>query len=526
MSNIGPKRSDIKLTLLLPLAFATIASGHFVWVVPQGDGLTAQVMISEDLKPGSDVDAAMVAGAKLSLRDGSGHETALAVRKGSEAYVTSIPGSGGRLIHGVADLGVMTGAQGKTYVLIYYPKTIIGDAFTAGSIVGDAAPVEIVPVRKGEELRLQVLAHGKPLAKTEVTVIFPDGTQKKLTADAAGETEPLTQTGRYGAWARFWEPVSGEREGKAYGETRNYATLVFDLPVKRFATLPQTASSFGGVASGGWLYVYGGHIAKTHAYSTETVSGQFARMKLTGGAWEPLPNGRALQGMNLAALGGKIYLVGGMEPRNKPGTPSATFSVADCARFDPATMKWEALPPLPAPRSSHDVVAIGNQLIVTGGWTLKGPATTEWLDTLEVMDVSAAKLEWKSLKQPFRRRALIAAAYSGKMFVMGGFDEQGNISRDVAIYDPKTGVWTKGPDLPAGENSGFAPAACVHEGHLYVSVADGGLYRLNDANNAWEKRGSSTPRLAHRIVSNGKSILVIGGSEEGKTSDSIQPVTP
>jgi streptogramin lyase len=43
-----------------------------------------------------------------------------------------------------------------------------------------------------------------------------------------------------------------------------------------------------------------------------------------------------------------------------------------CARFDPATKSWEELPPLPEPRSSHDVVVIDNQVIVVGGWALDG----------------------------------------------------------------------------------------------------------------------------------------------------------
>ncbi len=129
--------------------------------------------------------------------------------------------------------------------------------------------------------------------------------------------------------------------------------------------------------------------------------------------------------MNLAAYKGKIYRIGGMSPRNKPGDPAATFSISDCARFDPATMKWEPLPPLPQPRSSHDVVVIGDKLIVSGGWTLKGAEPTEWMDTVETLDLAGDKPVWKSSKQPFRRQALIAAAFSGKDITLwGGFDEQ------------------------------------------------------------------------------------------------------
>lgn len=523
--------------LFILLGSTALASAHFVFVVPQPGAATAQVILSETLKPSEEVDVSLISKATLSLRRTGGTDTPLTLMKADHAYVIELPGAGTRLIHGVVDLGVQQREQGKNHLLVYYPKTIVDDAFDPTMVLAGAAPVEIVPVGKPGTLRLKLVAHGQPQSGAEVTVLLPDGEEKKLKTDDSGLTEILTQTGRYGAWARYWEQVGGERDGKRYAETRNYATLVFDVRTgsatgsdsgstrmaTRFATLPQAASSFGAVVSDGWLYVYGGHIAPTHLYSTEAVSGHFARLKLTGATqWEQLPNGPPLQGMNLAAYKGKIYRIGGMAPKNKPGEAADNYSIADCARFDPATMKWEPLPPLPEPRSSHDVAVIGDKLIAVGGWMLKGAASPEWPDTLEILDLAAGKLQWQAARQPFKRRALIAAADSGRLFVMGGFDENSKIVHEVAIYNPGTDAWTKGPDLPGGEINGFAPGACVHAGNLYVSVADGTLYRLNEAKQEWEKSGNATPRIAHRIVSDDKTILVIGGAAKGQNSDLIE----
>src|SRR5688500_6006800 len=44
--------------------------------------------------------------------------------------------------------------------------------------------------------------------------------------------------------------------------------------------LPEPTSSFGAAVADGWLYVYGGHVSPTHAYSTSAVSGHFARRRL------------------------------------------------------------------------------------------------------------------------------------------------------------------------------------------------------------------------------------------------------
>jgi N-acetylneuraminic acid mutarotase len=226
--------------------------------------------------------------------------------------------------------------------------------------------------------------------------------------------------------------------------------------------------------------------------------------------------------MNLAVYKGKIYRIGGMAPRNKPGDAVINESVADCARFDPVTMQWEALPPLLKARSSHDVVVVGDELIVVGGWTLKGTADAEWPDTLEILDLSSDTLHWRSVPQPFKRRALIATAHSGKMYVMGGFDENSTVIHEVAIYDPTAGRWAKGSVLPGDELDGFAPAACTHRDRLYVSVGDGTLYRLNESGPTWEKVGNATPRIAHRMVSDGATILILGGATKGKNSDLIE----
>jgi hypothetical protein len=62
--------------------------------------------------------------------------------------------------------------QDKPYLLVYYPKAILGDAFDPRTAVGNAAPIEIVPIGRAGSLRLKVLAHGKALAAYEVMVLF------------------------------------------------------------------------------------------------------------------------------------------------------------------------------------------------------------------------------------------------------------------------------------------------------------------------------------------------------------------
>lgn len=176
---------------------------------------------------------------------------------------------------------------------------------------------------------------------------------------------------------------------------------------EKLPPLPAAVSSLGAIACDGYAYIYGGHAGKTHSYNTKSVLGTFHRLKLDGGTkWEELPGGPILQGMNLATHGGKVYRAGGMQPRNVPGTPADNYSVAEAAVYDPKACKWEKLPDLPAGRSSHDLVTVGDKIVVVGGWTQKGKGEkSDWLDTALVLDLAATKLEWKSVPQPFQHRA-------------------------------------------------------------------------------------------------------------------------
>ncbi len=89
--------------------------------------------------------------------------------------------------------------------------------------------------------------------------------------------------------------------------------------------------------------------------------------------------GPALQSVALVAHGSNVYRVGGMLARNEPDEDEDLLSVADFARFDPATNTWQALQPMPGGRSSHDAVVVGDTLYVVGGWQLGGD--TRWYDT-------------------------------------------------------------------------------------------------------------------------------------------------
>jgi N-acetylneuraminic acid mutarotase len=270
-----------------------------------------------------------------------------------------------------------------------------------------------------------------------------------------------------------------------------------------FPPLPRAVSSFGAVASDGYAYVYGGHSGKTHTYSNETTVGTLHRLKLDGGTkWEELPGGPRVQGLALVAHKGKVIRIGGMQPRNKPGEPGDTISLASVSRYDPKANKWEDLPPLPAPRSSHDAVVVGDTLVVAGGWQMNGAGKDpEWFDTMLLLDLAKPGAKWESVPQPFKRRALAMADFGGKVYVIAGLTDDGGTSHEVDVFDPATRKWTTGPQIPGDRMNGFSPAAVVLDGHLYVSV--------------------------HRVVpAGGGKLLALGGASKAGNVAESEVVTP
>jgi len=283
----------------------------------------------------------------------------------------------------------------------------------------------------------------------------------------------------------------------------------------KYPPMPEAFSSFGAAVSDGYVYVYGGHIGQTHTYSTEAVTSKFRRLKIADPrTWEELPEGPGLQGLALVAHGGKLYRIGGMQPRNKPTEASDNHSIATVAVFDPKSGKWDSLPDLPAPRSSHDACVVGDRIVVAGGWHMNGKGKKSvWHDDALVLDLSKKPLRWEAIRQPFQRRALNIAAVGEKVYVVGGMGPDG-LDKRVDVLDLKTRQWSEGPALPGPARNAFTPAACANGGQLYASPQDGKLYRLTEKGDAWSEIGAlEQKRLVHRIVpANDNHLLVLGGA--------------
>lgn len=292
-----------------------------------------------------------------------------------------------------------------------------------------------------------------------------------------------------------------------------------ESPAATLAPMPEAVTSFGAVTTDGWLYVFGGHKGERHDYSADKVSGAFHRLKLSEGrSWETLPSAAPSQGLPLVAHHGVVYRTGGMAARNPAGAKQDLFSTAHFERFDPRRGSWQPLTPLPAPRSSHDAVVIGDKLYIAGGWSLAGGTNKPvWPATALVFDLKNPTAGWTEFAQPFQRRALALAASGSRLYCIGGMNSDNQTTLAVDIYDTKTGQWSKGPELPPGKHKGFSCSAITQNGRVYANMFQGDLLRLALDGSAWEVVGRvQHPRLSHRIVAAGTTQLIALGGEDGE----------
>ena len=378
---------------------------------------------------------------QFTMSDGSVRSIMPMINPAEDTFRLNLPERIPDTVDGFCDLGIKK-RDGVSFNLIYTARVQFGRSTADAAEEPDHLRMRLV-ARPGRGPILVVRFRGQP-APGAVVKLFPEeGEPVELKTDAEGRLDHALIAKERTAFLGKWSEKSpGKRDGKSYGEVRYYATLTIAPAVTAkppaaakspsgaaFAVLPEAVNSFGGAVLGDWLYVYSGHTGQTHHYDQSTTTKHFRRLNLKDRTrWEELPCGPALQGVVLLADQYSLYRIGGMAAHNRPGQPNDLESVAEFARYDPRARSWAPLPAMPSPRSTHDAVLVGSKIYVVGGWRLPGGGSenAEFLDTALVFDLAQNDEHWESLPTPpFRRRALAAASIKGKVYTLGGLNENG-----------------------------------------------------------------------------------------------------
>lgn len=528
------KRMIITASLWLGLCTSSVSQAHFVWVVQDGEKVhlhfseSAESPEPELLK---NVAAARVWAVVTDDRGGSElTEVPLTLTKESLSGAFDPDASAVLVSH---EYGVVS--QGDaTFLLKYVAKQHVSVLPGKWSAINDTEhlPLEITPAWQGNKLALKVTFQGKPAAQMEVKAAGC-GIDETLTTDEGGTVYCSPKSdGVLSVRTKQVDPVSGELNGEKYDSIRTYSTLTlpWTLPTIETVThtlpaLPQGITSFGAAIVGTDVYVYGGHFGAAHHYSESGQSKEFRRISLTApdAEWELLSGGPRLTGLAMVEYAGKLYRVGGFTAKNSDDQDQSLWSQDSFASFDPASGEWTDLTPLPEGRSSHDAAVLDGKLYVVGGWNMAGADNTKWHKTAWVCDLTQAELKWTALPEPpFQRRAVSLAARKGKLYVMGGMQEDGGPTTQVAIFDPSVETWSTAPALHGSGMEGFGTSAFALGDRLVVTTMSGSVQVLSDDGTQWTFAGQANePRFFHRqLTTHDGQVLVVGGASmsTGKTN--------
>lgn len=522
--------------LVLASSLPNVAQAHFIWMATGEDG-NLHVYFSEGAEPDNPELLKYAEKADVLQLRAQGKPRQLKLTRGEESLVAKLKGQDrGSVFVATHDFGVIE-RGGTAFLLRYFAKTGPQLGQPAWNLPASKKSLELdlIPSRKGDQVAVEVLWQGKPLEGAEYTVARPgqDDVEGK-TAKSGRFVFTAGEPGLHEIRVKHVENKAGKLDGKDYKEIRNYVTLA--LPVgsekdstpttvaktkkagkKSFAVLPEMVTSFGGAIADGYLYTYGGHTGGAHSYSTEEQGNVLRRLKLDGKSqWETVIEGPHLQGLALIGHGDKVYRIGGFTAKNAEGEEHDLWSQNTVAQFDPKSKKWNKMPPLPEPRSSFDAAVLKDTIYVIGGWSMQGEKDSKWHKTAWKLDLSQDQPEWQPLPNPpFQRRALSVAAHDGKIYAIGGMQEDGGPTTEVAVFDPQTQKWSKAGKLQGDQPiTGFGSSAFAIGGRLYVTTIKGNLQRLAKDGQSWEiVRETPTARFFHRMLPLGNHrLLMVGGA--------------
>ena len=188
---------------------------------------------------------------------------------------------------------------------------------------------------------------------------------------------------------------------------------------------------------GGWEVVHNEH---SHPTKRIEVYDEHTRRWVEGSSFS-LPGSRAYHGSGV--LGNKLYVFGGYSPNQREDTGdrqclNSTFS------FDINRRSWKRVGQMHERRIYTGYCTYKGFLYALGGHNFTVGAGTR-LNSMERFNTETN--QWEQLSpMRYQRSDLAVAAVDGKIFAVGGFSGQDQMS-SVEIYDIETDTWSIGPPL-------------------------------------------------------------------------------
>jgi N-acetylneuraminic acid mutarotase len=177
-----------------------------------------------------------------------------------------------------------------------------------------------------------------------------------------------------------------------------------------------------------------------------------------------------------------------------------------------ATADWEALAPMPLPRTEVSAAAVGGEIVVLGGYTADGGSSRR------VDAYSPARDVWRRLPDlPLGVNHAMAVGVGTRAYVLGGYAGSGAVLRSAYVLE--RGRWRALPRMPFPR---AAAGAGVVRGRIIVAGGIGEGRRLARKALAFDLRSSRwsvvpgpTPREHLAVAALGGVVYAVGGRTAG-----------
>lgn len=306
-------------------------------------------------------------------------------------------------------------------------------------------------------------------------------------------------------------------------------------PLAPIASGPRQEHSVAAV--GGKVYVIGGIVANpTGGFTTTGRMEVYDTRRDTWSDAAPLPV--AMNHPNVAAVGGRIYVLGGLSGGD------AWQALGDSFVYDPLADRWTRLRSVPAgiERGSAAIGVHGTKILLAGGMRtlVPGPGgLQDTVDTASSYDIVSDR--WERLPSLPQARDHVGGAVVGTTFyVLGGRDRgQANVRDTVYALDLHSRRWSERAPMPTarggiaaaavgttiytfggeGKHDGTGPNDIFAETEAYDTVHD-----------RWQRLAPMpVPRHGTAAVAVGGTIHIPGGGVAGGGSpvdvnDAYRPV--
>ncbi|GAA1246582.1 Kelch repeat-containing protein [Streptomyces javensis] len=292
-------------------------------------------------------------------------------------------------------------------------------------------------------------------------------------------------------------------------------------PLAPIASGPRQEHSV--TAIGGKVYVIGGIVADpAGGFSTTGRMEVYDTRRDTWSKAAPLPV--AMNHANVAAVGGRIYVLGGLSGG------AAWQALGDSFVYDPRTDRWTRLGSVPAgtERGSAAIGVHGTKILLAGGMRTLEPGSGGLQDTVDtVSSYDVVSGGWEKLPSLPQARDHVGGAVVGTTFyVLGGRDRgQVNVRDTVYALDPHYRRWSERAPMPTarggiaaaavgtkiytfggeGKHDGTGPDDIFAETEAYDTVRD-----------RWQRLAPMpVPRHGTAAVAVGGTVLIPGGGIAG-----------